>query len=881
MTCENLIITTMGGFLIDEIFKRFVMICLFFSAVYSSMQAQIEEISGVVKSGLGTLSGVVITVTTEDENNVLMYTITDQAGHFTLKNVDMTKGKFVCARLMGFETQKIPLMADKIDYMFLLKEVPVELKEVLIKAAPVSGSGDTTRYLTSSFAQKNDLTLGDVLKRMPGFTVFDDGRIKYNGKEISDFYIEGSDIMSSKYSIAVNSLRHDDVGSVEAIENHQPIKLFEDLLFSNKTAVNITLKEKAKNRWAGMIHAGAGLPRQWDMDANIMRFARKIKMLSTYKGNNTGNNVSSMALPALSLEKEEEDARQIIVPQSVRNPYLEERKTLFNRSHLLSLNGQVLVGKSFALTPQLDLNRSTFENTIEEERHYFLENGRTLHIAERESGTLREYGISPTLRLEANTRKMYFLNILSSSIKWQASDLSVTGTYPNEVNKRMDYTYVRNFLNLLYRRGRKVIGIQSENRWSRRPQHIDILQSDTSIHEHIETFAFYSQASTTQSLAFGIATLSIEEGYRFSRHLLQSHLEGLRGFSSSQPVENDFDYRHTQLYASPSLSLRRRVWSATLSVPLSYQHTVYEDCLAGQSYRRNKWLWSPSVSTVWAPNNHWSVSLNGGWKRLPDRSEHFYTSPLMSAYPYLQTGTTGFLNAETAHAGAMIRYKNILQGLFGNIHINRQWTHHDLMVTQDFGSTYIVTGFVQNPYTVRSDHVLGSMSYMINAIRGGLTLKGLFSTFDSRFMQNGQPKQATTSMRQLSLQVYSSPSDLLNIDYTCTYSEHAHRLKEEARRSTHTLHQKLSLTVIPTEKLNFVVIGNHYYHTLGSENKHFWLLDANVNYRLSSLWSFRLAAQNVFDQREFTFLSYTDMMSLKRTYRIRPASIVFSVITSL
>ena len=97
--------------------------------------------------------------------------------------------------------------------------------------------------------------------------------------------------MSLKYSIAVNSLRHDDVGSVEAIENHQPIKLFEDLLFSNKTAVNITFKEKAKNRWAGMIHAGAGLPRQWDMDANIMRFARKIKMLSTYKGNNTGNNV--------------------------------------------------------------------------------------------------------------------------------------------------------------------------------------------------------------------------------------------------------------------------------------------------------------------------------------------------------------------------------------------------------------------------------------------------------------------------------------------------------------------------------------------------------------------------------------------------------------
>ncbi|MFC2521333.1 MAG: hypothetical protein ACFNUF_06400, partial [Tannerella sp.] len=97
-------------------------------------------------------------------------------------------------------------------------------------------------------ARENDITLADVIKRMPGFHISADGRIKYAGREISNFYIDGSDMMTGNYTTALRSIKHDDVGRVEVIEHHQPIKLFEDLLFSDQTAVNVTLKEKAKNR---------------------------------------------------------------------------------------------------------------------------------------------------------------------------------------------------------------------------------------------------------------------------------------------------------------------------------------------------------------------------------------------------------------------------------------------------------------------------------------------------------------------------------------------------------------------------------------------------------------------------------------------------------
>ena len=135
------------------------------------------DIRGEVKEASGSLASVVVTVTTESKDDVLTYSITDSAGEFLLKNVDMTKGKFVRARLMGYANQKIALDQNRLYYSFLLTEESIELNEVLIKSAKISGAGDTTRYLASSFAKENDITLGDVLKRMPGFNVSDEGKI--------------------------------------------------------------------------------------------------------------------------------------------------------------------------------------------------------------------------------------------------------------------------------------------------------------------------------------------------------------------------------------------------------------------------------------------------------------------------------------------------------------------------------------------------------------------------------------------------------------------------------------------------------------------------------------------------------------------------------
>lgn len=861
--------------------KPIAAISLLFVLFATSLKSQTMDIRGEVRDDTDYLSSVVITITSEDENDVIYYTITNNEGKFSLDNVDYTKAKFIRARLLGYATQTKQIEQNKTEYSFLLSEESIQLNEVMIKSTKISGSGDTTRYLASSFARENDITLGDVIKRMPGFHVTDGGAIKYQGKDISDFYVEGSNIMGSKYPVAVNSIHQQDVGSVEVIENHQSIKLFEDLLFSDKTAVNITLKERAKDKWVGLLNMGGGISNQWNADVNAMHFAKKVKMLNTYKSNNTGNNVSSLGEPVLNILGDmEEDAREIIQMRSVRNPFLEERKTLFNRSHLLSLNNQVLLGKSFVLTPQIDLGKSSIDNTTWEERNYFLSNRETTTITTHEKGLQKQWDINPKIVIEANTPKMYFNNTLITNIVNKKNSIIIDGTYPNNENAKIDYTNIHNAFNIMFRMGQKVIGIKSINSWRQRPQEMQIKQDDNLINQDAKTSAFNSHTFTSQSFAFGRSTLSIEEGYTYSRQNIKSTLNGINHLSYYGTLENNLDYNNLLLYVKPSLSSRFGDFRTLLSVPVNFNHSRYSDHHLDKIYSRNKWLLSPSASLSWTINKKYTLSANGGWQQQDESSENFYSSPLLSSYPYIQTGILDYQNPEKANVGALIRYKNILEGLFWNASYNSLWQKSDLMFTQNLSDNFIVSGLIRSPHTTKSENIIASISYMLYFMRGGASLRGIISRYNSYFMQNDVQQYSVSKMKQLSFNIYSSPIKELDIDYTFSFSNNSFQMKERSSQSTNSIHQKISFTVIPMEKLSFVVIGNHYLNTLDSGNKNSYLLDADLNFRQSSKWSFRLSVQNIFNQKEYSYISYTDMMSLERRYKIRPFSMLLSVITS-
>ena len=118
----------------------------------------------------------------------LTYTLTKADGTFILPLHQADDSLFVHVSLLGYKAIRQKITAGTRLLIRLEPEI-FTLKEVEIRPGRVYGQHDTINYDVSQFISPKDEAIKDVLKKLPGVDVDDDGKISYNGKKISKFYV--------------------------------------------------------------------------------------------------------------------------------------------------------------------------------------------------------------------------------------------------------------------------------------------------------------------------------------------------------------------------------------------------------------------------------------------------------------------------------------------------------------------------------------------------------------------------------------------------------------------------------------------------------------------------------------------------------------------
>ena len=282
------------------------------------------------------MAGVNILVKPVRSKMILGYSSTDGYGRYSLSF--KTELDSVIVFLSGFNVdgQSIVVVNKNqvLDFSAILAEQSI--REATVKADPIARKRDTITYYTSSFIEQTDRSIGDVIRKMPGMEISKDGQIKYNGEPINKFYIEGLDMLGDNYGIASNNVQAKDIAAVEVIERHQPIKLLEEWVRTDKAVINLKLKSGAKGAWNGVVEGGVGYkPWLWTAEVMPMYFGRKFQTIITYKTNNMGEDVSDELMSFSERSAESNGQLHIVKPSS---PPLYENMYLQNNIHAVSLN---------------------------------------------------------------------------------------------------------------------------------------------------------------------------------------------------------------------------------------------------------------------------------------------------------------------------------------------------------------------------------------------------------------------------------------------------------------------------------------------------------------------------------------------------------------
>ena len=157
----------------------------------------------------------------------------------------------------------------------VLKSDAIMLKEAVITAeAPqVTVSGDTLGYSASAYRTSEGAALEELVKKIPGAEVDDEGNVKLNGKEIKKLLVDGKEFFGGDVKTGLQNLPANMVDKINAYDRQSDNARITGIDDGEEEAVlDIKVKKGMNQGWIGNLDAGAGTEDRYSVNTNINRF---------------------------------------------------------------------------------------------------------------------------------------------------------------------------------------------------------------------------------------------------------------------------------------------------------------------------------------------------------------------------------------------------------------------------------------------------------------------------------------------------------------------------------------------------------------------------------------------------------------------------------
>ena len=854
--------------------KRIVTYLIFLFVVVSAI-AQVNVTGKVVdKESNEPLTGASVIVKGAD-GKIKKYATSKGDGGFAM-SLPSVAGCRLEVSMMSFAKKTIPLDSVSFPITVYMEPGTTLLKEVTVKADRIREQGDTITYNVGSFAQQQDRSIGDVLKRMPGINVEQSGKIQYQGEDINKFYIEGSDLLGGKYGIATNGISHEDVGAVEVMENHQPMQVLSGISFSDKAAINLKLKNKAKATWSFHGDAGGGYSWQpdgaiWDGELFAIAVMPNFQNITTFKTNNIGEDLSAQATDFFASRRGTDLSRYVGVSLP-GVPNLSRKRTLFNRSALVSTNALWKLGRG-EFKAQIDYSFNRVTADAANITTYFLNEGNRV-VTENRNGVDRSHSLSGKFIYELNQKTAFINNTLKTNIDWDDVWLGVTGSLPNDQTASLPDYYVGNDFKLIKRfNGKHLVTFISKNEWESLPQTLSVSMNEALMLQHVKDHAFYTNESAAYAFSVKGITISLEGGVKGYFRSLNSELLDMPEEIPGETT-NVLNTNYFTVYATPKFEYWVKRVNFSLSAPVSFAHYTFNKALAN----RSEVYFSPLLSMNWKPNNRFSMSVSGGTGRSPMDLNMIQPGFVMTNYRSFRRGVDDFYNSSSQRVSSRLSYKHTRRGIFANAMVLQSWSHRPYTLAQQLYGDYVVYSYADAKSDGQMLMASGNIGKTLDFMRGSANINGSFSRDESHLISENTNVNSVGTSWSVGAKINGAPLRWLSFDYRFEWASSRLAMNGTSASWLGNMENELLLNIMPHKKWEWHICGEHYRNELTSDQfKNVFLLDTKLIYKLNKRLELSASLSNIFNQRTYNYTTYNQLTSFESQRWLRGRELLISI----
>ena len=363
------------------------------------------------------------------ENN--KFTQTDANGTFSLKAENLKLPFSLKISHLSFETKEI--IIDNFDSLKIILQPRINnLKEVVLssKSFDVIEKNDTLKYNLKQLLNGSEVKLKDVLEKLPGITIDDNGKIRFNGKPINNLLTDGDDFFKENHQLATENLTAEMIEKIEVLKNYQKFSTINGFESSGVTALNVGLNDKFKNIFKGNSENELGYKKQYKTHSNFFNFGKKVKFNLLTDLNNTNYSVISVT-DFISLKKNigkkiigEANSSGLILEDELP-PFLfsnDDAKTKDLKNYTLNYTNKISTKKRIEFVSILN-KLNTFQQT-EKNQTFFQENSPNILKTEKNDGSSLFFSNTFTFENKINKNTFFNLNsYLNYSKNKQSDDL--------------------------------------------------------------------------------------------------------------------------------------------------------------------------------------------------------------------------------------------------------------------------------------------------------------------------------------------------------------------------------------------------------------------------------------------------------------------------
>ena len=238
--------------------KKLIFIALLFVGNISIAQVKLQ---GVVKDSIGGALELANVIAINQETKTLQsYGITDQDGRYRL-SLSKNTAYSIQVSYIGMKTFTESVSTKEDD---LTKDIVLQADNALDAVEltyemPVTVKGDTLIYNADSFKNGSERKLEDVLEKLPGVEINDDGQVEVEGKVVNKLMVNGKDFFDGDTKLGIKNIPSNAVDKVQVLRNYSEVGQLSSVTNNqDNVALNIKLKKGKENFWFGNVTAGAG-----------------------------------------------------------------------------------------------------------------------------------------------------------------------------------------------------------------------------------------------------------------------------------------------------------------------------------------------------------------------------------------------------------------------------------------------------------------------------------------------------------------------------------------------------------------------------------------------------------------------------------------------